>query len=33
MKLAESNDKVNAMPLYSSQPMLHFCEQKTPKKF
>ena len=30
VKLAESNTVINAKPLYGSQPLLHFCKQKTP---
>ena len=27
---AESNNKINARPLQSSHPLLHFCDRKTP---
>ena len=30
VKLVESNNKLNAAPLYRSQPLLHFGKRKTP---
>ena len=30
VKLVESNNKINATPLHSSQLLLHVCKRKTP---